>query len=148
MIEPTTQFSGRCDISKPKIDLGPILGQATRPEPVDEDPHTVIIRCCFVNSLDGYLHRWDCFASRFRCCYKSLLCVCAYVAKREKRATLRFAIANLSLQPCDPIAKRLNRLADLLFCEARFNVLRTVHIPCVDVEQEHPLRLAPVLGIV
>ena len=134
MFEPPSQFSGRGDFSKPKIDLGPLLGQTPRPKPVDEDPHTIITRCSFVDSLDDYLHRRHCFASSSRCCCKSLLCVRAHGAKREKRATLRFTITNLSLQLCDPITKRLNRLSDFLFGEARLDVLRTVDIPCVDVE--------------
>ncbi len=37
MIEPATQFIGEYDISKPKIDFSPVLGQAIRPEPVDEE---------------------------------------------------------------------------------------------------------------
>ena len=97
MIEPTTQFIGRCDFSKAKIDLGPVFVQTTRPKPVDKNPHAVISRCRFMDSLEGYLHPRQCFASHFRCCCKSLRCLRAHPAKCEKRTTLRPAITNLSL---------------------------------------------------
>ena len=62
----------------------------------------------------------------------------------SRSSLFRFAVTAVRLQLCHPVAQSLHRFSDVLFCESRLDVLRAIHIPCIDVEYEHPLRLAPV----
>lgn len=55
--------------------------------------------------------------------------------------------AKLGLERLDPGAQGRDGVADLFFGKASRDVLRAVHVPRLHVEQEQPLRLAPVCPV-